>query len=331
MVAPRQVAEQTHESVLAHEVIEYLAPRDHGLYVDGTLGRAGHATLLLQNAARARLIGIDRDPVAIDESRAALAGVADRIDLVHGEYDQLPALLAARGIAHVDGILLDLGVSSPQLDVAERGFSFARSGPLDMRMDPTSGQTALELLQTTDVDAIADLLRTFGEERHAHRIARGIVQAIADDRLHTTLDLAGIAAAAVPTVEQRKSKIHPATRTFQALRIAVNGELDQLARFLAVFPDLLAPGGRCAIISFHSLEDRLVKHRFRELAWTTSLPPTLAAKAGERITAVCTPVTRKAVVASDDEIARNPRSRSARLRVCERTTAPNLPSGNPQL
>jgi 16S rRNA (cytosine1402-N4)-methyltransferase len=323
------VALFAHESVLAAEVLEHLAPRDHGVYVDGTLGGAGHAAQILERAPQASLIGIDRDPAALARSREVLAGFADRARLVHGEYSDLAQILAGQGIARVDGILLDLGVSSPQLDQPERGFSFARPGPLDMRMDPTSGPTALDLLRETFVDDLADLIASFGEERHAKKIARLIKEALAADRLHTTTDLAAVVAKAIPAIEQRKSKIHPATRTFQALRIAVNAELAQLEHFLAGFPDLLAPGGRCAIISFHSLEDRLVKQRFRDLAWTTSLPPHLAERAGERVLPVCALVTRKAVVAGDAEIERNPRARSARLRVCERTQAPSVPSGNP--
>jgi len=323
------VALFAHESVLAAEVLEHLTTRNHGVYVDGTLGGAGHAAQILERAPQASLIGIDRDPAALARSREVLAGFADRARLVHGEYSDLAQILAGQGIARVDGILLDLGVSSPQLDQPERGFSFARPGPLDMRMDPTSGPTALDLLRETFVDDLADLIASFGEERHAKKIARLIKEAIAADRLHTTTDLAAVVAKAIPAIEQRKSKIHPATRTFQALRIAVNAELAQLAHFLAGFPDLLAPGGRCAIISFHSLEDRLVKQRFRDLAWTTSLPPHLAERAGERVLPVCALVTRKAVVAGDAEIERNPRARSARLRVCERTQAPSVPSGNP--
>ena len=319
----------THTSVLAAEVVEALAPRDHGVYVDGTLGGAGHAAVVLASAPAAQLIGIDRDPMALTASAAVLGGFAGRTRLIHGTYDELPRILGELGIAQVEGILLDLGVSSPQLDLAERGFSFTRPGPLDMRMDPTSGPTALELLQATFVDDLADLLFTLGEERHARKIARLIKEALAADKLHTTTDLAHVVAGAIPTIEQRKSKIHPATRTFQALRIAVNAELDQLERFLTSFPALLAPGGRCAIISFHSLEDRLVKHRFRDLAWTSSLPPALAARAGERSAAVCELISRKAIVASEAEIAANPRARSARLRVCERTTAPDVPSGCP--
>jgi 16S rRNA (cytosine1402-N4)-methyltransferase len=317
-----------HDPVLAAEVIGYLAPQDHGVYVDGTVGGGGHAQAILQIAPGASLIAIDRDPDAVMASEAALArtGAGDRARIVHGAYGDLPEILQGLGVAKVDGILLDLGVSSPQLDVAERGFSFTKAGPLDMRMDPTSGSTALELLHSLRPDELAELLRELGEERHARKIARLIKEALEADHLHTTLDLAKVAASAIPLVEQRKSKIHPATRTFQALRIAVNGELAQLERLLAAFPDLLAPGGRCAIISFHSLEDRLVKNRFRDLAWTSSLPPRLAEQAGERVAPVCEVITRKPVIATDDETARNPRARSAKLRVCERTDAPNVPA-----
>jgi 16S rRNA (cytosine1402-N4)-methyltransferase len=313
------VVEIAHAPVLVAEVIHALGPRDRGIYVDGTLGYAGHTRELLRTAPEATVIGIDRDPSAIAGSREVLAPFGDRARLIHGEYDELPRILSELGFSRVDGILLDLGVSSPQLDIPERGFSFSRPGPLDMRMDPTSGPTALDVLRNTFVDDLADLLFTFGEERHARKIARLVKEALAADRLHTTTDLAHVVAAAVPMFEQRKSKTHPATRTFQALRIAVNGELDQLEHFLSGFPDLLVPGGRCAIISFHSLEDRLVKNRFRDLAWTSSLPPALAERAGERVHAVCQLVTRKAIVASDAEIHSNPRARSARLRVCERT------------
>ena len=315
-----------HEPVLAAEVLEHLAPRDHGVYVDGTLGGAGHAARLLAAAPGATLIGIDRDPVALEASRKVLAPFGDRARLVHGTYGDLPRILGELGLLRVDGILLDLGVSSPQLDVAERGFSFTRPGPLDMRMDPSSGPTALDLLRRWSTDELGDLLHTLGEERHARKVARSIHDALAAGRLHTTVDLAAAVAAVIPAREQRQSKIHPATRTFQALRIAVNRELEQLERLLADFPGLLAPGGRCAIISFHSLEDRLVKHRFRDLAWTTSLPPVHAERAGERTAAVCELVTRKAIVAGDAEIAANPRARSARLRVCERTAAPSVPA-----
>lgn len=320
------MTEFEHESVLAGAVLEHLAPRAGGVYVDGTLGGAGHACTILERAPGATLIGVDRDPDALAAAGARLASYGDRARVVHGEYAELPAILARLGVGPVDGILLDLGVSSPQLDRAERGFSFSRPGPLDMRMDPTTGQTALELIRSTDADALGELIIELGEERHGKRIARLIKQAVHDNWRMNTVQLAAVIAQGIPLAEQRKSKIHAATRTFQALRIAVNAELDQLTRFLDAFPDLLAPTGRCAVISFHSLEDRLVKNRFRDLAWTSSLPARYADQAGERTAAVCDVITKKAVFADDAEIARNPRARSARLRVCERTTAPNVPA-----
>ena len=320
------MTEFAHASVLASEVIEGLALRDHGVYVDGTLGGAGHSSLILAANPTITLIGIDRDPAALAAAGERLARFGDRARLIHGQFGDIAEVL---GGTKVSGIVLDLGVSSPQLDIAERGFSFNRTGPLDMRMDPTRGPTAFELMDETDVEALAGLILELGEERHAKRIARMIKEAIRDGKIATTTDLANLVARAIPAAEQRKSKIHAATRTFQALRIAVNAELDQLERFLAVFPDLLVPGGRCAVISFHSLEDRPVKQRFRDLAWTSSLPPKLAAQARERSEAVCELISRKAIVATEDELARNPRSRSARLRICERTAAPNVPSGAP--
>ncbi|MBS1121493.1 MAG: S-adenosyl-methyltransferase MraW [Deltaproteobacteria bacterium] len=320
------MSEFAHESVLTTAVLEHLAPQNDGLYVDGTLGGAGHSAALLTQAPGCHLIGIDRDPAALAAARQRLARFGDRVRLIHGQYGDLRAILAEQGVGQVTGILLDLGVSSPQLDHAERGFSFTRSGPLDMRMDPTRGQTALELIRSLDPTELADILFELGEERHSRKLARLIVDAASQDQLHTTTDLAALVAKAIPMHEQRKSKIHPATRTFQALRIAVNAELVELERLLEAFPDLLVAGGRCAIISFHSLEDRLVKNRFRELAWTSSLPRYLADQAGERALPVCELVTRKAVIADDAEIARNPRARSARLRVCVRTAAPNVPA-----
>jgi len=312
-----------HESVLTAQVLEYLAPRDHCRYVDGTVGGAGHASAILDHAPSATLIGIDRDPVALLASATRLQPYGDRARLVRGEYADAATILNGE---RVDGILLDLGVSSPQLDAPERGFSFTKPGPLDMRMDPTRGRTAAELIDHLTAAELGELIAELGEERHAKKVARLIKEA---GPLETTTQLAAVIAKAIPLVEQRKSKIHPATRTFQALRIAVNGELEQLERFLADFPALLNPGGRCVVISFHSLEDRLVKNRFRDLAWSSSLPPRLAVPAGERVEPVATVLTKKPVFADDAEVERNPRARSARLRACERTTAPNLPSGNP--
>ncbi|HEY1813704.1 MAG TPA: 16S rRNA (cytosine(1402)-N(4))-methyltransferase RsmH [Kofleriaceae bacterium] len=311
--------EFAHESVLMDEVIEGLSPRTGRLYCDGTAGGGGHLARIVATGARA--IGIDRDPAAIEATGTRLG---PDVRLVHSRYADMPAILAG---TQVDGILLDLGVSSPQLDRADRGFSFSKPGPLDMRMDPTRGPTARELIDQLTQDELADVIHELGEERYAKRIAR----MIKEESPATTTELAALTARAIPMAEQRTSKIHPATRTFQALRIAVNQELDELSAFLASFPDLLAPGGRCAIISFHSLEDRLVKNAFRDLTWTSSLPPKLARDAGERIEPVVELLTKKPIVAGEAEIARNPRARSAKLRVCERTTAPNLPAqGTPR-
>ena len=320
------MASSAHIPVLIDDVLELMAPRAGGIYCDGTLGRGGHTRALLERSAPdGRVVAVDRDPEAI----AAVAGLSsqegDRLLVVHGRFGDLPAVLARLGVGPVDGILLDLGVSSPQLDVPERGFSFMRSGPIDMRMDPTTGPTALELIADLTHPELAAVLRDLGEERLHHKIARRLKEAVKAGELATTLDLARAVASCFSAHDLRKLHLHPATRTFQALRIAVNAELDELTSFLATFPDLLAPGGRCVVISFHSLEDRLVKRRFRELAWTSSLPPKLAAGVGERVAAVCTPLTRKAVFADDDETDDNPRARSARLRACQRTTAPNVP------
>ena len=205
-----------------------------------------------------------------------------------------------------------------QLDQAQRGFSFTQEGPVDMRMDDTTGETAIELIRRLDEASLAAVLRDYGEERFHKRIARALKTEARADRIHSTLVLAEIMSACIPQKLKAKARIHPATRTFQALRIAVNGELDQLARFLEIFSDLLAPGGRCAIISFHSLEDRMVKRCFRDLAWTSSLPPDLARQVGERTDPVCIPLTRKPMTASESELRSNPRSRSAKLRACEK-------------
>jgi 16S rRNA (cytosine1402-N4)-methyltransferase len=268
-----------------------------------------------------RVIGIDRDPEALAAGEA-LAAADARLTMRHGRFGEMATLLAAP----VDGILLDLGVSSPQLDDAGRGFSFMREGPIDMRMDPSRGPTALELIRDLSAPELAQVIRDLGEERLHQRIARALKAAEKAGELATTLDLARVIAACFSAGELRRLHINPATRTFQALRMAVNAELDEVAAFLAAFPDLLVAGGRCVVIAFHSLEDRLVKHRFRDLAWSSGLPPALAAQAGERVHPVCTPVTRKAVFADDDEAGDNPRARSARLRACERTAHPNLPA-----
>jgi 16S rRNA (cytosine1402-N4)-methyltransferase len=306
-----------HESVLADEVTQFLAPRAGARYVDGTVGGGGHAERILEaSSPDGELIGLDRDPAALAAAARRLERFGERVRLVHARFSELPAVLAG---GQVDGIVLDLGVSSPQLDAAERGFSFAKAGPLDMRMDPGQAESLATFLAVTPVDELERVIRDYGEERYSGRIARAIHDAVRSHSIASTAELAAVVAAAMPPGAARRERIDPATRTFQALRIAVNDELGELERFLAFFPDLLLPSGRCVVISFHSLEDRPVKERFRELEWTSRLPDDLAAAAGERTTPICRQLTKKPVTASDAELARNPRARSAKLRACEKT------------
>jgi 16S rRNA (cytosine1402-N4)-methyltransferase len=312
----------SHTPVLVDEVLQYLAPRPGGVYCDATLGGGGHATRILEaSAPDGRLVGVDRDPAALAAARERLERFGERVTLVHGTFGELPAILGALGVVPVDGILVDLGVSSHQLDTAGRGFSFSKEGPLDMRMDPTSGEAAGDWLRRVPAEELERVLRDYGEERYAGRIARAIKEAVRIGEVKSTTELAAIVARAMPPGAYRHERIDPATRTFQALRIAVNDELGELERFLASFPDLLAAGGRCVVIAFHSLEDRPVKERFRELEWTSRLPDDLAAQAGERTVPICRSLTRKPVIAGDAELARNPRARSAKLRACERVGA----------
>ena len=304
--------------MLGAPVVELCAPQPASIWVDGTTGAGGHSLLLLETEPTLQLICVDRDVSALEIARERLSDHASRVQFVHGRFADLSSILTDLDIEAVDGIVLDLGVSSMQLDRASRGFSFMRSGPIDMRMDPSQGQTALELIRETPTDELANLIKELGEERFARRVANAMKLACRDSQLETTLELATVIADAIPVKAKRHTRIHPATRTFQALRIAVNSELLELDKFLADFPDFLNPNGHCAIISFHSLEDRRVKHRFRELAKSSSLPADLAVKAGERVDPVCVRVTRRAVVADDNEITLNPRARSARLRVCRK-------------
>jgi 16S rRNA (cytosine1402-N4)-methyltransferase len=311
------VVEFAHEPVLAQEVLHYLAPKPGGVYCDATVGGGGHARLILEvSAPDGRLVGIDRDPAAIAAARQHLAEFGERVTLVHGRFGDVAEILQALGVVPLSGIVIDVGVSSPQLDWAERGFSFAKDGPLDMRMDTSRGETALDLVTRASVEQLAGILRDYGEERHSMRIARAIKEAARNGAVRTTGELRSVVVRAMPRASQER--IDPATRTFQALRIAVNEELAELERFLKVFPDLLAPSGRCVIIAFHSLEDRPVKERFRELEWTSRLPPDVAAAVGERTRPICRVLTKKPVTASEEEIRRNPRARSAKLRACER-------------
>lgn len=309
----------SHTPVLLAEAMTYLDPRPGGVYWDGTLGRGGHSRGILERSSPdGRLIAVDRDPEALAAAAASLAEFGDRVTFVHGEFGDIAAILGNLGITQVTGMLLDIGPSSPQFDQPERGFSFMHEGPLDMRMNQSQGETARDLLRRLSSDEIAAILRDFGEEKYAKRIAARIKEEIRRGDLGTTTELAALVAAAIPEREKRQMKIHPATRTFQALRIAVNDELAQLSAFLADFPAHLAQGGRCVVICFHSLEDRLVKRCFRELHETSSLPRHLALQAGERVDPICIPLTRKPVFATEAEVAANPRARSARLRACEK-------------
>ena len=299
---------------MPEETLRLLAPRAGGVYCDATLGGGGHAERILRaTAPDGRLIGIDRDPAALAAAGTRLAPFGDRCTLVHGSFGEARAILERLCVVPVDGFVLDLGVSSPQLDRGERGFSFRQPGPLDMRMDPTGGETAEGLIRRVGVDELADILRRYGEERYAGRIARAIKEAVMGGTVSSTTELAALIARAVPTRERHKD---PATRTFQALRIAVNDELGQLERFLADFPSLVRPGGRVVVIAFHSLEDGLVKNRFRDLAKESGYPPDIAAKMGLPPPTVKV-LTRKPLEPSEAEVAGNPRARSAKLRAAE--------------
>jgi 16S rRNA (cytosine1402-N4)-methyltransferase len=259
-------ARDSHEPVLVEEILFWLQCKPGGVYVDCTLGYAGLAARLLDRTAPdGILVGIDRDAAALAESRMRLREVAHRVHFRHGNFCDLKALIIGSGVSRVDGVIFDLGVSSPQLDRAERGFSFREDGPLDMRMDQREGRTAADLVRDLPETELADLIYQLGEERYSRRIARAIVQARMQGVIATTWQLAAVVERAVPA-SYRHGRIHCATRTFQALRIAVNRELDVLEPALRDAVDILAPGGRVCAVSFHSLEDRIVKHTFRALA-----------------------------------------------------------------
>jgi 16S rRNA (cytosine1402-N4)-methyltransferase len=305
--------EFSHEPVLAKEVVELLRPEPGKLFLDGTLGGGGHSLLFLERGAR--VIGIDKDPRALAAARARLARFGEAFRAVRADFRDAKNVLDALGLAPVDGALVDLGVSSPQLDAPERGFSFSRPGPLDMRMGD-EGEPLRDLLRRIDERELARILREYGEEPFARPIARAMKRAVEGGEPLDTRRLAEIVAAAIPRKAWPR-KIHPATRTFQALRIAVNDELGALAAWLEALPSVLAPGGRAAAISFHSLEDRMVKEKFRALTQACTCPPDLPVCAcGAK--ASFTRVTGKPVVASDAEVAANPRARSAKLRAVEK-------------
>jgi len=283
------------------EVLEHLAPSRGGTFVDCTVGLGGHARALLE-AGASRLIGLDRDTAALAHARPALSEFGDRVELVHSDYRRLNDVLDARGITTVDGVLADLGVSSMQLDSPGRGFSFRQDDPLDMRMDTTTGPTAAESIRDVDERTLADLIYEFGEERHSRRIARAIVAARQRGAIETTAQLADVVRRA--NRQKGYSRIDPATRTFQAIRIWVNGELEGLDTFLGDAARRLADGGRMAVITFHSLEDRIAKHTLRALQ---------DEGIGLRIR------TKRPMVPGEAEVERNPRARSAKLRAAEQS------------
>ena len=295
-----------HVPVLVREVLATLEPRPGGAYLDCTVGGGGHAEAILEAAGPpSRVVGIDRDPEAIAVARERLGRFGDRVRLVQGDFRELPRLISELRLEGFDGVLFDLGISSLQLDDPSRGLRFSAEGPLDMRMDRESGGLAArELLHELSEMDLTRIIREYGEERWARQIARGIVNARSQGSLETTRDLAAVVTRAIPRRFWPR-RIHPATRTFQAVRIAVNQELTGLEEALEVATGLLNPGGRIAVISFHSLEDRVVKHLFRRLAAPGAVP-------GVRI------ITRRPVTPSPEERAQNPRARSAKLRGAER-------------
>lgn len=307
----------SHLSVLPDEVLALLDPAPGGIYLDGTVGGGGHARLILEaSAPDGRLIGLDRDPAALRKAAEVLAPFGDRVVLRHRNFSEAAGVLAELGIRGLDGMLLDLGVSSHQLDEASRGFSFRGEAPLDMRMDPSGGQTAADVVNTAAAEELARIFREYGEERFAGRIARRIVQLRQQQPLVTTRQLAELVRDTVPGGKV-PARIHPATRVFQALRIHVNQELEHVARGIAEAVDLLNPGGRLVVISFHSLEDRVVKRFFQEEAKDCICPPRLPA-------CVCHHrprlelLTRKGVRAGEAEVEANSRARSAVLRAVRR-------------
>ena len=298
------------------ECLEALAIKPDGIYLDGTLGRAGHSLEIVKRLTTGRLIGIDRDETAIAAAQERLADYADRVTLVHSNFDRVGEILDELGIDGADGMLFDLGVSSPQLDDAERGFSYMHDAPLDMRMDRTAALCAREVVNEWSYEELRRILFAYGEERYAPLIAKHIVQKREEAPIETTLQLAEIIKAAMPPSALRE-KQHPAKRSFQAIRIAVNGELDALPPMLEAAADKLHTGGRLAVISFHSLEDRIIKQTMQALATGCTCPPNFpVCVCGKKPKMKL--ISRKPIVSGEAELAYNPRARSAKLRVAEK-------------
>jgi 16S rRNA (cytosine1402-N4)-methyltransferase len=317
MAAPLGGMGAPHRPVLLEETLKYLVPERGGLFIDCTVGLGGHSEAILKSSPDTRIIGLDLDPAALEYSRQRLATFGERFRAVQANFRKIETVMSEAGESDAAGILVDLGVSSLQFDSPERGFSFRFDAPLDMRMDPTTGPTAADLLQQLPEAEIARIIFEFGEERHSRRIARRIVERREQgEPVETTADLAELARLAVGGGRKRQ-QIHPATRTFQALRIAVNKELDELGEFVEKSIDLLAPEGRFVAISFHSLEDRIVKRELRRLSGYCECPPRLpvcscgARKAVEIL-------TRRPLTPTDREVEENPRARSSKLRAARK-------------
>lgn len=312
------MSEFHHVSVLLEECIEGLNIRPEGIYVDGTLGGGGHSSRIAQNLTTGRLIGIDRDTVALEAAGKRLEPFGDRVTLVHSDFSQLDRVLDDLGIEKVDGILLDLGVSSPQLDDGQRGFSYMTDAPLDMRMNREDSRDAREIVNTWSYEELKRILYDYGEERYAPQIASAICRRREEKPIETTLELVDVIRGAMPAAALRE-KQHPAKRSFQAIRIAVNDELSDLSKVLEAAIPRLNPGGRLCVITFHSLEDRIVKNAFAAAAKGCTCPPSFPVCVCGKKPQVAI-VTRKPIVSDDGELTENPRARSAKLRICEKLT-----------
>ncbi len=310
------MSEFHHVSVLLEECIEGLAIKPEGIYVDGTLGGAGHSSRIAAQLTTGRLVGIDRDRIALAAAEKRLEPYKDRVSLVHANFSEMGHALASLGIDQVDGILLDLGVSSPQLDDGERGFSYMVDAPLDMRMNSADAQDARNIVNTWSYDQLKRILYDYGEERYAPQIASAICRRREASPIETTLELVDIIRSAMPASALRE-KQHPAKRTFQAIRIAVNDELGSVERVMESFLPLLKPGGRLAIITFHSLEDRIVKNGMTAAAKGCTCPPNFPVCVCGKKPQVKI-ITKKPIVSGEEELERNPRARSAKLRICEK-------------
>ena len=310
------MSEFHHVSVLLDECIEALNIRPDGIYVDGTLGGAGHSSQIVRRLTTGRLIGIDRDPVALKAASERLAPYSDRVTLVHSNFCEIAAVLKELDIGGVDGILLDLGVSSPQLDDGQRGFSYMADAPLDMRMNNEDALSADQVVNTWSQEELKRILYDYGEERYAPQIAAAICRRRAEKPIETTLELVDVIRSAMPAAALRE-KQHPAKRSFQAIRIAVNDELGAVEKVMVDAIDCLNPGGRLAIITFHSLEDRIVKNGMANAAKGCTCPPNFPVCVCGKKPRVKI-ISRKPIVSGPEELDRNPRARSAKLRVCEK-------------